>query len=423
MKGFTSLIGNYPSDSIIELFARLSVEMHNKPFTKDGINNHLRFYNTTLWTWDISSIQYMSIKHSNDYQGKKITGKDDKEIAKIINNYYLYKNEHSGAEKIKDVDANTINKFLFALKYEQDLYNDSTLSWIYQGFNRNYHILKGTKLINNKINIDDIVHKKFGFFADDLIAIYFIIIFYLCKQNPDILNAPEELYRKKNNTILTRENIKKVVDYYTISYNDVRESQFKHLIFCSKPFVKTQKGTTLMTNFYLVERLISDGLYWLVRDYYYSDNRQDFVNDFGNMFESYFHELLSTYLSKEQYEKIKESNNKSVDYILFFERSTILVELKSALIPLESKQQNPILEKFDAFFKNNIEKACKQLQVSEKELNNGKPFIKFILLYENILNTVLIQATVPDIAGLNKNTYIITISDVENFLVFRIAEL
>ena len=39
---------------------------------------------------------------------------------------------------------------------------------------------------------------------------------------------------------------------------------------------------------------MADGLYWLIRDYYFKNNLgSGFINEFGTMFEAYFEELAS----------------------------------------------------------------------------------------------------------------------------------
>ena len=64
-------------------------------------------------------------------------------------------------------------------------------------------------------------------------------------------------------------------------------------IFYNKPFVITQKTKeTIAVSFYLVQMMIADGLYWLIRDYYHNNHwGTKFIIAFGEMFEDYFEEL------------------------------------------------------------------------------------------------------------------------------------
>lgn len=65
-----------------------------------------------------------------------------------------------------------------------------------------------------------------------------LILFWLCTQHPEPLSAPEELYMKTSNTVLKKGNLKKIVDHYSCSYFDIRQSSLKKQILYSKPFIK-----------------------------------------------------------------------------------------------------------------------------------------------------------------------------------------
>ena len=74
-----------------------------------------------------------------------------------------------------------------------------------------------------------------------------------------------------------------------MTYEQVRNSSLGKQIFYNKPFVITQKTKeTIAVSFYLVQMMIADGLYWLIRDYYHNNHwGQKFINAFGEMFEDY----------------------------------------------------------------------------------------------------------------------------------------
>ena len=275
MKNFITAIKNYSTENIIEVFAKISNKIFNSqnekkmfpccielPILYYPIRSMPTMSAVGLSAWEIQHIQYLAIKHSSDYRDQTI--KNEQELAMLVNLYRGYANKHSGAEKIDRADISVIFKYMFGVASEQFIYHN--LSWVFQRFNRNYHILLGSDIISRPIDIDSIVKDRIGLSAEELTVAYFII-FWLCTQRPDILTAPEELYKKKTETVLTKANIERIVEYYTVSYKDVRESPLENLIFYSKPFVKTRKGVTLMTNSYLVFMLIADGLYWILRDF------------------------------------------------------------------------------------------------------------------------------------------------------------
>jgi len=366
-----------------------------------------------LSAWDIHHIQYLAIKHSNDHRALIIQNFD--ELAQLVNRYRGYENSCSNTEYLSIAKLHGILKYLIGMTSEQFLYHNKSLGWAIERFNRNYHILVASKSIERAINVDDIVKEKFGLFAEELMVVL-LMIFWLCSQNPDILTAPENLYRKKDSTVFTKENIEKVVRYYAVSYDEVRESTLGYQIFYSKPFVKTQKGKTLMTNLYLIIMLIADGLYWIVRDYYREIDNQSFTNDFGLMFESYLLELCGKYLNTNQFEKLPQRRAKSADFVIYFEKAVLLIEVKSALFDIGAKQQRPNMERINKYFSRNINQARSQLSESEKCINGDKPIIKVIILYENFQNSSLLQMAIKESYPDDKNLFVATANDFENLL-------
>ena len=371
-----------------------------------------------LSAWDIHHIQYLAIKNSNDH--RSLTIRNIGEVSQLVNRYRGHENSCSNAEYLGSAKLHGILKYLMGMTSEQFLYHNKSLGWAIERFNMNYHILVTSQSIKRVINVDDIIKEKFGLSAEELMAIL-LLIFWLCNQNPDILTAPENLYRKKENTVFTKESIEKVVHYYTVSYDDVRKSPLGHQIFYSKPFIRTQKGSTLMTNFFLVIMLIADGLYWIVRDYYREMGSQNFTNEFGAMFESYLLELCAKYLNANQFEKLPQSHTKGADFALYFESVVVLVEVKSALFDIGAKQQSPNMESIQKYFDRNINQARSQLNESEKHINGDKPIIKTIALYENFQNSSLLQMAIKESYPDDKYLFIATATDFESLLtLYRI---
>lgn len=86
---------------------------------------------------------------------------------------------------------------------------------------------------------------------------------------PDPLGESEQVYRKTTDSILTKDNIRKVLDYYSLTYGEVRMDVFGKQCFYRKPFVVTNRSKEYISiSRYLVEMQMVDALYWLIRDYY-----------------------------------------------------------------------------------------------------------------------------------------------------------
>lgn len=431
MKNFISTIKEYSTRDFIYFFARESINMFKEQLNfPDKDLNCSKLYSleyvqhnfihkkakTMLLAWDIHHLAYLSITNANDYRKKTIKKND---IGVIVSLYRTYENEHSNNEYVEHSEIKDIFKYMTGMSYEQFKYQGPM--WTFQSMNRNYHILIGSEKINREkiIDVNEITRKLFGLNTDELLVVELIIL-WLCGQNPDPLSAPESMYRRKDSGILKKENLQKVIEYYSISYEEVRNSKLGKQIFYKKPFVVTKKTKeTIAVNFYLVQMLIGDGLYWLIRDYYYdNDLGQEFINAFGEMFENYFEEIADLYLPKNAWHKIPvKEKEKSADYFLEVEDAVFLFELKSGLLGIGAKQQMPDIQQIDLFYDRNIKKAYKQLKTSEKAYKGEKPVIKIFLLYENLTNTQMLMSSMPEIFLKNKGYYIMTIDDLEMFLV------
>ena len=367
-----------------------------------------------LSAWDIPNMAYLSITNSNDYRNDIMT---EQLAGRVVNLYRGYENKHSGSEYIGNNGLPSIFKYLMGMSYEQFKYANP--AWIYQNYNRNYHMLIGSPNINREkiVDINVITNELFGLTAEELLAVEWII-WWLCSIHPDPLSAPEELYREKENSILTKKNLERVISYYSVTYEQVRNSSLRKQIFYNKPFVITQKTKeTIAVSFYLVQMMIADGLYWLIRDYYHNNHwGTKFIIAFGEMFEDYFEELAGLYLPKNSWHKIPEERKKSADYYVEVDEAVFLFELKSGLLGLGAKQQVPDVGQIDIFYNRNIKEAYEQLKASEQEYKGEKPVIKVFLLYESMTNTQMIVGSLPEIFEQDPRCYIMTIDDLEMLL-------
>ena len=172
-----------------------------------------------------------------------------------------------------------------------------------------------------------------------------------------------------------------------------------------------------MISMYLLQMVIADGLYWLIRDYYLNNKMgQAYMNAFGEMFEDYFEELMIEYMPDDSWHKIETGKKKSADYYLEIENAVFLFELKSGLMRIGGRQQTPNIDQIDDFYRRNIVEAYEQLKNSAEDYQGTKPVIKICLLYEFSNNTQLIMSSIPKIFDNDKECYIMSIQDLEIFL-------
>ena len=419
---FISEIKKINTDGVIFRFAERSIEMFKAqestikveiPVVRYGRSQHLCI---ALSAWDIPSIDYLSVKHSNDYRD----GKKKCSVEQLVNLYRDYDNDHHTPDALSDPNLPLDGIFRIILGMTAEQFQHSRMLWTFERFSRNYYILLSAKNFEHHalIDVDAIVKETFGYSADDYVAVL-LIVFWLCTQNPMPLTAPPKLYRHKELTVLTEENILSFVNRYTCTYKELRDSPLGKQLLYSRPFIKTQKtGATIMSSMYLVAMLIGNGLYWVVRDYYREKEQQTFVNAFGLLFEDYIIDLAKSYCSAGEWRRLDEGRKKQSDFYFDFGDARLIVEAKSALLGLDGKQQVPNTDTIDRFYRNTIQKAYQQLQSSYNKLFPiaSTPLLKIILLYDEFSNTAIIEQSISEIFLNDPTCYIMTVRDFEIFL-------
>ena len=212
----------------------------------------------------------------------------------------------------------------------------------------------------------------------------------------------------------------KVINYYAADYKEIRKSQLGSQIFYTKPFVKTDNPKRILAvTYHQVGFLVANGLYWGIRNFYCKAESQDFLNAFGDMFEDYLVELSEQYLGANEFEHLQHENERIADFRYEFENCIMLVEQKSALLQLNSKSQTPVMTNVRKFLDRNIKEAYEQLEATYQRETTTKPVLKFILLYENLQNTQLMQISMPEIFENDPRCFIIGITEFEQLLRIR----
>lgn len=420
MSDFLSKLRRYRVDELIRYLSEISIKMSKNNESYIQIPLKYRSYigmDTAVIgfaVWDSLEMQYQLIRCSNDHRNEVI--KSEQEFAALVNQFRNFIDENQANEYLKDSSLEEIYKFMFGITNEQFLYQHR--GWLLSAFNRNYHIImKNREELKDKgIDIDTIIMETIGITSSQYFSIL-LIIFWLTTQYPEPLTAPEELYKKKTETVLTYDNIFRFIDYYSCDYECVRNSPIGKQIFYSKPFVRTDRGNRyIMSNKFCTDMLLSNGLYWVIRNYYNDKKSQTFLNEFGVLFEKYFDDLANRFLHYGQWEKIKEDYEKKADYKIEFENAIIIIEMKSALLGIEGKQQNPNFEQIDKFFKKTIMESIEQINKTAESINTEKPIVKIILLYDNLFNLQLLETAMPEIFKNDELLWVATIADLEFLL-------
>ena len=251
MKDFESFVKTYSTRDFIYFFSQKSIEIYKEhihsskkfgcsmmfPLESFQYGFFRRTTNVMLLAWDIPNMAYLSIINANDYRKNIMT----EEMAGIgVNLYRGYENKYSGSEYLKNARLPDLHKYVMGMSYEQFKYENP--EWVYQNFNRNYHILIGSLSINRDglVDANMITKEIFEFTVEETLAVEWTVL-WLCYNCPAPLSLSEKKYRKKDERILTKNNIERIIDYYSVTYEQVRKSPLGKQIFYSKPFVITQK--------------------------------------------------------------------------------------------------------------------------------------------------------------------------------------
>lgn len=421
MKDFITEIRKRKTEDLLLELSELSIKMfhsetpHMKNLQIDiGQNGFWKTREVLLTTWDILNIEYLSIKNSNDYRDSK----RKVSIGELVNLYRGYDNNKKDLEYLKYESLDVVFRTILGMTAEQFQYQD--LNQYYERFNRNYHILVAAKNFEHR-NILDVAaatNNVFGYEISDYLSVL-LMVYWLCTKDPEPLSAPESVYRNKDVTVFTKNNISKFVQYYSCSYEDLRKSSLGKQLLYAKPFIKTDRHNKYVAcSLSVVAMLLSNGLYWLVRDYYQTIGSQSFPNKFGLLFEDYIKDLASRYCSTKEWNVIPQGKTKGADFIFDFGKIRLLIESKSSLLKLDGKQQIPNLQSVNTFFERNIKESYTQLNESFSKYSDmgNSPIAKIILLYDEFSNTSTIEHSMMDIFQNDNSCFIMTIRQFEILL-------
>lgn len=419
MRDFIAEIKRINTDGVIYELSKASIEMfcdqrYQKTFktvlNKFGIKKQVSI---PLNAWDIQDIAYLSAKYSNDYRRAESLPS----MGMLINRYRGYENKNSIAGELRISNIDRIFRAILGMSAEQFHYEN--IGWIYEKFNRDYYILLAADTFEHRplLDVNAISMELLGFSADEYIMIL-LMIFGLCQHDPIPLTWYNWHSVNDLPDLLSRENVEKLIEHYSCTYEDLRKSPLGKQLLYAKPFIKTQKEQQYIScNMYLVAMLIGNGLYWLARDYY-REKGQYFPNSFGLLFEDYVKDLASRYCENDQWGVIPKGKKKGAVFFFDIGSIRIIIEAKSALLQLNTRQQVPDLNAVDTFYERHIKESYRQLSNSfeEMHLTTTCQMIKVILLYDDFSNTSIIEKSMSEIFDQDVSCYVMTIRELEILL-------
>ena len=360
--------------------------------------------------WSLVNLAYYAILYTNDHRGL-ILNQEEFYLTLCAERDFSILVEDKKLKKMKKQDSKF---YLYGFAGEQ--FKVQNARKVFANCSRELYILfhsaKGVD--NQKIDLEEIIQKEVGMGWESFVGILFLL-WFLSSRNPCLKSAEKNI---SWNEKISRKAFKRIINRYSVSYDEVRESKLGRQVLYVKPYVRSSRGETIAVNSFLSLFLCEHAVLWVVRDYYCRQGSQDFVSFFGKCFEIYFRDFLKTYLSENEYEKIQEESEKRADWILTLDNYKVLVEQKSALLRIGAKQQETDVETIKSFMANNVCEAMEQLEKTEKDFGGG-PYTKIILLYEDYLDSHLVE----DVFGLpqckvknDDNYWMVSIGEFEMFL-------
>lgn len=419
------ILKKYKLDNLLYEIGNESREMfiNDESFTIRYIQSPYKKFNLYQSIWDMVDISYLAICSSNDYKNK-ILKKDD--LVFIVNEYRRYDDDFSKMKMENINEDDTMLYILYGHSQEQFKYQNKIL--VIEQINRNIELLQYIpKTINNTLNIDSILKEITGFNFKEFNELLFTVclIGLVTSDITNLTNLSITNTFSHINPIITNENLKKIINFYSSTYKEYRESDLKKHYLKTKPIVKTDNGKLLILNQYLLYNLLEEGAYWIIRNYFASKNSQAFTNEFGLYYEKYLEEMLTYYLNSCQFENLQEDcKSKICDWKIETDKYIIFIEQKSTIASIFTKNMYPDISQIRRYLKK-LGEGFKQLEISEKRIkekriNNDKVVIKLLMHYELLYIPETIEKEI--IKSINgdeadyKNTFLVSTSEIERMV-------
>lgn len=339
--------------------------------------------------WNLIDLAYYAIMFTNDFRGKTV---ENDELYFLLNAATDYINHHE-SELIKSEFTDPLTKqlnekfFLYMFGFAGEQFKVQSLGMVKDNVTRELYILfESSKNIKNQIDVGNIVLVETGIKWEVIMAVLYLLFSY-STYYANVIKIADSLIWDED---FKYDDFLKILNRYTATYQDVKNSKLGRQCLYTKPFIKTCRYEEIISinsflNYFLYEHCIL----WIVRDYFKNKKQENFPSYFGYCFEEYFRELLKEYLEPSEYENINKDNTKKADWKIQLGNFRILVEQKSTIINLSIKQQVTDLSKIQEFLSKCIIKALRQLKNTEQEFNaklhENRTYIKIILLYDDYL--------------------------------------
>lgn len=356
-----------------------------KPITEEMIEQRdgilVRRGRLTIAAWQLSDLAYLAILNSHDFAHRIPSEKD---LLELMNLFHERDSRVSRTwiESLDDEDK--VLAFTIGFSQKQFWYQEPHR--LRAEFNRQVQMLEvlSTQTAHD-LGLNRICESVTGFDLRTFRKLVFALN-AIGNRTTDLTHFTFDGTTEKIDQAITASNVYKVMEFYAADYQLIRDSPLGENTFFSYPIVRTATGRRIVVNQYLLARKIADGPYWILRNHFmFLPNRADqesFVRHFGELFDLYFESLLEYYFTRDSFRRVPErADSRNADWILKYKEWTIVIELKSSLLPLPAKRNYPEPEEIRRFLPT-LSTGVEQLDATACTIGDNDRLLKILVHYE-----------------------------------------
>ena len=379
----------YKLDSLLLLIADETRKMYiDGDWKRDvhwarRIGGYTQTFDQIMPIWGLAELSHRAIKNSNDHRAQELLIED---LYKLNNLLAKITDEECKVKSSKKINDQAKANIFIGLSQTQFWWQDIVRNrrGVIYNFLRYYLLLNEIPKHFPEFRYpnDDLVEIT-GYGIEDFSKLLFACYAWLFGTPSSDISILKNIHEDimKKNPIITLDNIKKCISYFTEGYSYYRQDHVNNPIFF-KPVIKTQTNRLIIANISIWVKKLYEGIFWIIRDHYLQKSSQDFTNAFGYYYEKYIEMLMEHYLKKDIFHRINEEGK--ADWLIYTDKYVLIVEQKSSLMSVKLKKEYPSIEQFDEYVKI-FNKACVQLDNTDKGLREKKPItIKLILHFEKL---------------------------------------
>ncbi|MBE3144189.1 MAG: hypothetical protein IMZ61_09740 [Planctomycetes bacterium] len=335
----------------------------------------------TMAAWQLSDLAYQAILHTHDFASRIPT---DRDIVNLMNLFHE-RDGRVGSEWLDSMSPED-KTLAFTVGFSQKQFWYQELDRIRAEFNRQVEMLE---ILSQRttfgLQLNTVCKSATGFDLRQFRKLAFAM-YAIGGRATEMTNFSFDGSAAKLDPIITAVNVHQVMEFYTADYQQLRSSPLAENAFFSRPIVRTATGRRIAVNEYFLARKIADGPYWILRDHFMAlENRfeqEAFVRYFGELFDLYFEELLEFYFPSVSFQRVKGgSDSPKADWILQYLGWTIVVELKSSLLPLAARKNYPDPAVIRSYLPK-LADGVIQLDATARALGDNPNLLKILVHYE-----------------------------------------